>query len=129
MIGAAVEVPELEWCAQAVPHYDYLLEDAENGAILAGGHCIPVRLPSASRFVWHKVYTSTQRQGFPEKAAKDQQQALVLGAMIAEAEAHELLAAWEEAPTEMTDAIKPTLRKLLGAAGAHPEFVGLLRNC
>ena len=128
MVGAAVEVPELDWCAQAVPHYDYLLDDVEDGALLAGGHCIPVRLPNAARFVWHKAYSSLQRHGFPEKAAKDRQQALVLGAMISEAEEHELVVAWEEAPAAMTEIIRPGLQHMMEAAGAHPEFVSLLER-
>ena len=66
------------------PFYDYLLDETEPGAMLAGNQCIPIRLPQAARFVWHKFYSSTQRCGFPEKAAKDQQQALVLGAVLAE---------------------------------------------
>lgn len=59
-IGAPIKVPELEWHAQAVPYYDYLL---------AGGHCIRVRLPQAARFVWHKLYASTQRSGLCTGAA------------------------------------------------------------
>jgi hypothetical protein len=71
-LGTTVNVPKLEWSAQAIPYYDYLLNTPEPAAMLAGGHCIPVRLPQAGRFVWHKLYSSTQRKGFPEKAAKDQ---------------------------------------------------------
>ena len=55
VLGAAIKVPELELMAQAIPYYFYLLADAERCAMLAGGHCIPVRLPQATRFVWHKL--------------------------------------------------------------------------
>jgi len=64
-LGSVVRVPELGWCAQAIPHYDYLLEEPEPAAMLAGGHCIPVRLPQAARLIWHKLYASSQRSGFP----------------------------------------------------------------
>lgn len=37
VLGAPVHIPELEWYAQTVPHYDYLLEGAHEAAILAGG--------------------------------------------------------------------------------------------
>lgn len=84
-LGATVKIPELQWSAQAVPFSDYLLAEPEPAAMLAGGHCIPVRLPQAARFVWHKLYASTQRRGFPEKAAKDRLQALVLAAVLADA--------------------------------------------
>ena len=79
-IGRILSLPELDWAAQAVPYYDYLLDSPESGALLAGGHCIPVRLPQPARFVWHKLYASTRRSGFPEKAVKDRQQALTLAA-------------------------------------------------
>jgi len=128
-IGAPVKVPELEWHAQAVPYYDYLLDDPEPAAMLAGGHCIRVRLPQAARFVWHKLYASTQRSGFPEKAAKDRQQALVLGAMIADSESHLLLEAMQAAPASMRKAIRPTISSLVTSTQqAHPELADVLRE-
>lgn len=129
VLGAVIKLPELDWCAQAVPYYNYLLADAEPGAVLAGGHCIPVRLPQASRFVWHKFYASTQRQGFPEKATKDRQQALVLGALIADSECHLLTQAFQAAPDSMTSAIRPIIGKLIESAGAHAELADVLRAC
>ena len=48
-IGRILSLPELDWAAQAVPYYDYLLDSPESGALLAGGHCIPVRLPQPAR--------------------------------------------------------------------------------
>lgn len=129
-LGAPIRVPELEWVAQAIPHYDYLLADADRGAMLAGGHCIPVRLPQAARFVWHKLYASTQRHGYPEKAAKDQQQALVLGAVLADNGSHyELNSAFEAAPNQMLAPIKPLLTELTGKAKAHPALVDVLQQC
>ena len=129
VLGASIKVPEMDWCAQAVPHYDYLLAEAEPGALLAGGHCIPVRLPQAGRFVWHKLYASTQRQGFPEKAAKDRQQALVLAAILAESESHLLTQAFQVAPAQMVAAIRPILSKLIEGTMAHPELADVLRAC
>ena len=129
VLGAIVTVPELEWCAQAVPFYDYLLEDPEPAAILAGGHCIPVKLPQAARFVWHKLYASTQRRGFKEKAEKDGQQALVLGGLIADNEAHLLMDAWQAVPAAMAEAIRPLSNKLVAAAEGHPELQDIFREC
>lgn len=128
-LGAVVRVPELEWTAQAIPYYDYLLADAEPGAMLAGGHSIPVRLPQAGQFFWHKLYSSTQRQGFPEKAEKDQQQALVLGAALAEIDSRELQRAYEKAPQPMLAPIKPLLTVLAGKADAHGALVDMLHQC
>lgn len=128
-LGAAIRVPELEWVAQAIPHYDYLLANAERGAMLAGGHCIPLRLPQAARFVWHKLYASTQRQGSPEKAAKDRQQGLVLGAVLAANDGDELRNAFAAAPKAMLAPVKPLLEQLAGKAEAHPALVEVLREC
>jgi hypothetical protein len=129
VLGATIEVPELKWVAQAIPYYDYLLAETERGAMLAGGHCVPLRLPQAARLVWHKLYSSTQRHGSPEKAAKDQQQGLVLGAVLAENDSHELIAALEAAPKPMLAPIKPLLRLLVGKAEAHPALVDVLHQC
>ncbi|MDX9945206.1 MAG: GSU2403 family nucleotidyltransferase fold protein [Azonexus sp.] len=128
-LGAVVAVPELEWCAQAVPFYDYLLEAPEPAAMLAGGHCIPVKLPQAARFVWHKLYASTQRRGFKEKAEKDRQQALVLAGLLAESEAHLLTEAWQAIPSGMLAAIQPLADKLVAAAEGHPELQDVFRAC
>lgn len=129
VLGATISLPELQWSAQAVPFYDYLLEAPEPGAMLAGGHCIPVRLPQAPRFVWHKLYASTQRRGFPEKAAKDQQQALVLGAVLADTDAFALQSAFKDAPPAMITPIKPLLDTLAQRAGPHSALGEALREC
>jgi hypothetical protein len=112
-----------------VPFYDYLLDETEPGAMLAGNQCIPIRLPQAARFVWHKFYSSTQRCGFPEKAAKDQQQALVLGAALAETDPVALRHACNEAPAAMLGPVKPFLDTLVRRAGDHPELGDILREC
>lgn len=128
-LGATVKIPELQWSAQAVPHYDYLLDGAEAGAMLAGGHCIPVRLPQAARFVWHKLYSSTQRLGSPEKAAKDRQQALVLGAVLADTEVLPIQLAFKEAPASMIAPIKPLWESLAARVSKHPALGDALREC
>lgn len=128
VLGATLQIPELQWSAQTVPFYDYLLDAPEPAALLAGGHCIPVRLPQAARLVWHKLYSSTQRHGFPEKAAKDQQQALVLGAVLMETDHHALLLASKEAPPAMLAPIGPVLEVLAGRLGAHPAFADMLHE-
>lgn len=129
VLGAIVAVPELKWCAQTVPFYDYLLQDPEPAAILAGGHCIPVKLPQAARFVWHKLYASTQRRDFSEKAEKDRRQALVLGGLIADSEAHLLTDAWQAVPAGMAEAIRPLSDKLVATLDDHPELQEVLREC
>ncbi len=126
--GAPVRVRDLAWSAQAVPFYGWLLEDPEPGAVLAGTHCIPVRLPQAARFVWHKLYSSTQRRGFAEKAEKDRQQALVLGAAIADQEPESLERALAEAPKRLLTPIRPLLPRLMLQAEQHPMLLEILRG-
>lgn len=128
-IGRILALPELDWAAQAVPHYDYLLDNPEPGALLAGGHCIPVRLPQPARFVWHKLYASTRRSGFPEKAAKDRQQALILAAALNEHDPSALRDAWQAAPAAIREAICPLREQLLAALSAHPETRDTLADC
>jgi hypothetical protein len=128
-LGAVVRVPELDWAAQVIPHYDYLLEAPEPGAMLAGGHCIPVRLPQAARLVWHKLYSSTGRHGFPEKAAKDRRQALVLAAVLAETDPQALRRAFKEAPVAMAKKIRPLYGSLVKGLNAHAVLQEVLRKC
>ncbi len=128
-LGTVIRVPELAWAAQAVPYYDYLLDAPEPGAMLAGGHCIPVRLPQAARLVWHKLYSSTQRRGFPEKAEKDRQQALVLAAALLEHDPRALELAFSEAPISMAKAIKPLNRILSKRLDIPLELNRVLSAC
>jgi hypothetical protein len=122
-VGQVIHVPELQWAAQGIPYYDYLLEAPEPGAALAGGHCVPVRLPQAARLVWHKVYSSLHRRGFPEKAAKDLQQALVLAAVLAESDdAGSLGRAFKDAPRKMADEIRGMRSKLLERTEKYPAI-------
>ena len=129
VLGARVKIPELQWSAQGVPFYAYLLEDPEPGALLAGGHCIPVRLPQAARLVWHKLYSSTQRRGFPEKAAKDQKQALVLGAVVVDTDASALRLAFKDMPASMITPLRSKGNSLVNRAHGHPALIDTLREC
>ncbi|MBI4290956.1 MAG: hypothetical protein HY661_05685 [Betaproteobacteria bacterium] len=128
-LGAVVRVPELDWAAQAIPHYDYLLKASEPGAMLAGGHCIPVRLPQAARLVWHKLYSSTARLGFPEKAAKDRHQALVLASVISETDPRALTLAFKATPGAMARKIRPLYSRLVKEPAAHAPLQEVLRAC
>jgi hypothetical protein len=108
-LGAPVSIPELSWHAQAIPFYDFLLEDAEPSALLAGGHCIPVRIPQTGRFIWHKLYSSRTRRGEPEKARKDYQQAMTLAGALGGDAATELKAAFMAVPIALRKKLNPAL--------------------
>jgi hypothetical protein len=128
-LGAVVRIPELDWAAQTIPHYDYLLKAPELGAMLAGGHCIPVRLPQAARLVWHKLYSSTKRRGFPEKSAKDRHQALVLAAVLSESDPPMLTRAFKAAPAAMTRKIRPLYSRLMKELDAYVSLQEVLHEC
>ena len=83
-LGAIIAVPELEWHAQTIPFYDYLLKGARPAAMLAGGHCVPLLLPEVTRMIWHKLYASTRRRQERTKAEKDLVQAATLAAILVE---------------------------------------------
>jgi hypothetical protein len=96
--------------------------------MLAGAQCIPVRLPQAARMVWHKLYSSARRRGFPEKAAKDRNQALTLAASLAGDDARALKKAGRVAPDDMLKAIRPHAKVLLEQSADHPELCDVLRE-
>ena len=121
-LGETRRIPALAWAAQTVPFYAYLLEDPEPGALLAGSHCIPVRLPQAARFVWHKLYSSTQRHGFPEKAEKDRRQGTVLAAALIESEPGSLEQALAAAPRRMRLAVAEVAKRLVSVTTGHPAL-------
>lgn len=127
-LGAIVRVPELQWAAQSIPFYDYLLAAPEQAAMLAGAQCVPVRLPQAVRMVWHKLYSSARRRGFPEKAAKDRSQGLTLAAALASDDARALKKAGRAAPDDMLKAIRPHVNALLRQSADHPELCDVLHE-
>jgi hypothetical protein len=127
-LGAVVRVPQLQWSAQAIPHYDYLLDSPEQAAVLAGWQCIPVRVPQVARMVWHKLYSSTRRSD-RAKAAKDRQQGIVLAAALAEQQPTALPQAFNDAAEAMVRPIRPLLAGLVSALGAHPTAAETLRDC
>lgn len=118
-LGSVVPIPELQWAAQTVPHYDYLLEDPEAGSMLAGWQCVPVRLPQPGRFVWHKLYASLHRPAtFAEKAKKDRLQALTLAAVLQENEPMALKKARLAAPAALIRELRESVSTWLQAAHA-----------
>ncbi len=128
VLGAIVPVPELVWHAQTVPHYDYLLAGPREAAALAGGHCIPVRLPSPERFVWHKLYSSTTRVNDPTKARKDVLQAATLAAVLVEQDEASFEDSAREVPAAVLAAARSRLPNLRELLAAHPEALEQLER-
>lgn len=123
-LGEILPLPELHWHAQAVPHYDHLLDGARDAVVLAGGHCIPVKLPAPERFVWHKLYSSTARVNDPTKADKDLLQAATLAAVLVERDDADFADAVRELPAALRAAARARLPRLRERWGAvHPEVL------
>ncbi|HEY9068342.1 MAG TPA: GSU2403 family nucleotidyltransferase fold protein [Burkholderiaceae bacterium] len=121
LLGQVVPIPELEWHAQAIPHYDYLLRESREAAMLAGGHCTPVQLAAPERFVWHKLYSSAARAGFPEKARKDLVQAATLAAVLVEQDDAVLSESLAEVPDAMLAPLRTRLAPLRKLLAKHPQ--------
>lgn len=117
--GSAVQGPG--WSATTIPDHDYLIADPTSGALLAGGQCIPVRLPQAARLVWHQLAAP--------HAATERRLALTLAAVVLAQDPWAMLAAWETAPATITEPIRPLRDKLLADAAAHPDLRDLITDC
>lgn len=126
--GQLVDLPALRWRAQTIAHYDYLLHETREAAVLAGGHCIPVRLPAPERFMWHKLYSSTVRKNFPEKAAKDLRQAATLAAVLTEQDEDVLPDSATELPAAIRKALVARAAVLLKALNPHPPAQNALKR-
>ena len=77
-------VPELQAHATALPYLAYLLEAPIEGVVLGRESVVPVRIPRAERFAWHKMFVSQARSATSEKKNKDILQASVLFAALVE---------------------------------------------
>ena len=127
-LGDTIQIPELEWHAQAIPHYGYMLDDSQKGAMLAGGHCIPIMLPRTERMVWHKIYASTQRTGAADKAEKDIVQAVTLAAILVEHEGASLGESFLDAPAALQTAALSRLPRITPLLESHPETLDAFRS-
>jgi hypothetical protein len=128
VLGKTIAVPELDWHALAIPYYDYLLEDSRNAAMLAGGHCVPVKLPAAERMIWHKLYASTRRTHEPTKAEKDLIQAATLAAILVEQESSLLRESFRDAPSSLRKATLSRLPRIVALLAEHPQAVEAFRE-
>ena len=111
--GQSVAIAQLQWHAQTVPHYDYLLVDLREAAALAGMQCIPVKLPASERFMWHKLFSSAVRKSSPEKAAKDLRQGATLAAVLTQDDSELLPDSVAELPAAMRRVLVRQKRAIL----------------
>lgn len=126
--GRSTPMPMLHWHAQTVAHYDYLLQNPSEAVVLAGSHCIPVRVPAVERFVWHKLYSGVVRRSFPEKAVKDLRQAATLAAALVEQDEEALPASATALPQAMKEAMVAHWKLILGSIGGHGSVQRILER-
>jgi hypothetical protein len=119
--GEIVALPELDWHAQTVPFYDYLLEGSRVGAALAGGHCVPILLPDVARMIWYDLHSSTRRGEDPAKAERHLVQAATLAAILIEQQSVLLRESYREAPRELRNAAHSRLPRLEKLLAEHPR--------
>jgi hypothetical protein len=127
VLGKIIAVPELEWHAQAIPHYDYLLENGRAAAMLAGGHCIPIMVPEAARMIWHKLYSSARRTQDQPKAEKDLVQAATLAALLCEQDNASLRDSFRVAPEALRNAAFSRLPRIFRLLVEHPQTLDAFR--
>jgi hypothetical protein len=127
-LGEIVAIPELQWHAQAIPFYGYLLDGSRAAAMLAGGHCIPVMLPEVTRMIWHKLYSSTHRRKEPSKAEKDLVQAVTLAAILIEQESVSLRESFRAAPRDLRTAALSRLPRIETLLAEHPQALDQFRE-
>lgn len=125
--GAAVSAPGLAWSATTIPDHAYLRAEPAPGALLAGGQCIPVRLPQAARLVWHQLFASLHHAA--PQAMVERRLALSLAAVVLAGDPWAMLTAWEAAPSAIIAPLRPLRDSLLSSAAAHPDLQDLLADC
>ena len=127
-LGRVVHLPELDWHAQSVPYFDYLLTSPRQAAMLAGGHCVPINAPTPERLAWHKLYSSTRRANDTAKAEKDLRQAATLLAVLVERDNLGLSKTVRAVPREVLRAARQRLPGLKSLLRPHPQALDELER-
>ena len=120
--GEIVAVKELGTHAQAIAFLDFLIKDPIQSVALSPNQVIPVRVPSAERFVLHKLYSSQSRRTDRAKVRKDIEQAATLAGAVEDEMPGRLVEVFKSMPAGARTEVKrgaAAAAKLLGAA--HPE--------
>jgi hypothetical protein len=120
-LGHTIPVEELDWHAQGVPYFDYMLENSQKSVLFAGGQCVPIRLPQPERMIWHKLYSSCDPNRFSAKRDKDLIQAITLAALLVEQDGVLLAKSVSNAPAAVQKAALARLPRIQSLLEAHPQ--------
>jgi hypothetical protein len=90
-----VSIARFRTAAQPLPHLDYLIEEPQQAALVAGSGIL-VNVPPPARFALHKLVVSRSRAVTEQaKSGKDLDQAAQLIEILAEDRPGDLALAWE----------------------------------
>ena len=90
-----VPIARFHTAAQPLPHLDYLIEEPQQAALIAGSGIL-VNVPPPARFALHKLVVSRSRAATQHaKSGKDLDQAAQLIQILAEDRPGDLALAWE----------------------------------
>ncbi|MCB1033853.1 MAG: hypothetical protein KDD47_08485 [Acidobacteria bacterium] len=121
-----VALPYLKAAAQPLPHLGYLIDRPEQ-AVLCEASGLLVKVPQPARFVWHKLWASTQRPATDAaKSAKDRRQALELAEVLHADRPRDLEASWEALPGSLRSRIPTSLERLEEPTAQH--LLGIARG-
>ena len=114
-------MPSHEPSTSTVPYYDYMLEDSQKAVMLAGGCCIPIRLPRLDRMIWHKLHSSIDGNRMADKREKDLVQAVTLATLLVEQDGASLKHSFSAAPATLRAAGLARLQRIQSLLAAHPQ--------
>lgn len=127
--SSPVHVPSLEVMATPVRFLDYLLEDLQPAAVVAGSGIL-VNVPAPGRYAFHKLVLARRRPAaWQARAAKDQAQAAELIEVLVELRPGDLSLAHEAAlqmPEKFQRELTAGFKRLPGELrGRLREFAGI----
>ncbi|MBX3028299.1 hypothetical protein KF840_25695 [bacterium] len=92
---APIPLPRFHAAAQPLPHLDFLIEQPQQAALVAGSGIL-VNVPTPARFALHKLAVACSRSAaWQTKRGKDLDQAARLIGVLAEDRPGDLAVAWE----------------------------------
>jgi hypothetical protein len=123
-------VPELKAHAQALPYLRPLLGRPIDAVVLGREGIVPVTVPRAEAFAWHKVLLSQIRGATSDKRGKDLAQAAVLLAVLAEDAPDGLEEAFAELPRGTKSKTRSAARAVMDVLerAGHPRAVEVVKG-
>jgi len=122
-----VPIARFQTAAQPLPYLDYLIEEPQQAALVAGSGIL-VNVPSPARFALHKLVVSRSRAATQQaKSGKDLDQAAQIIEILAEDRPGDLALAWE-ALSKRKSLVKAAHAGLKALERRRPEAHGALQS-